>query len=273
MKLTPVQIESFRRRGYVAVPGFFNATETAALQADIARLKRNGFLRNVATAGDGKTPSTAKQNLQLCPANFYSTLIRAVPFAPKVIDAVTALLGPVVTLHLDQIFLKPGKTGMGTAWHQDNAYFKIPKPLRGTAMWIAIHDATIANGTMRVVPDAWETLLPHQRDGNSDHHIRCYPDEAKAETIELKAGSVLFFCYGTPHCTGDNTTDSERAGLAYHFLCDDQTDDSFYTTGRLGNPRPHLTGPKATGGLEEYGAVIAGTWDAEVTQAVAAAKN
>lgn len=271
MKLTPTQIEKFRRRGYVAVPGFFNARETSALQADIARLKRNGFLRNVATDGDGKSTSQVKQNLQLCPANFYSTLIRALPFAPKVIDAVTGLIGPQVTLHLDQIFLKPGKTGMGTAWHQDNAYFRIPKPLRGTAMWIAIHDATVANGTLRVVPDAWEKPLPHERDGNSDHHIRCFPDESQAENVELKAGGVIFFCYGTPHATGDNTTDTERAGLAYHFLCDDQTDEAFYTTGRIGNPRPHLTGPKASGGFEEYGAKIAGTWEAEVAKASPAA--
>lgn len=192
------------------------------------------------------------------------------PFAPKVIDAVTSLIGgPDIALHLDQIFLKPGRTGMGTAWHQDNAYFRIPSPLRGTAMWIAIHDATVANGTMRVIPDAWATPLPHERDGNSDHHIRCFPDEAKADTIELTAGSVLFFCYGTPHCTGDNNTDRERAGLAYHFLCEDQTDESFYTTGRIGNPRPRLTGPRATGGFEEYGATIAGTWDREVAQTLA----
>lgn len=268
MKLTSGQISSFRQNGYLAVPDFFDAVETAALQADIARLQRNGFLRNVATAGDGKTTSTTKQNLQLCPANFYSTLIRAVPFAPKVIDAVTALLeGPEITLHLDQIFLKPGRTGMGTAWHQDNAYFRIPSPLRGTAMWIAIHDATIENGTLRVIPRAWDTPLPHERDGNSDHHIRCYPDESLARNIELKAGGVIFFCYGTPHSTGDNTTDRERAGLAYHFLCDDQTDEAFYTTGRIGNPRPRLTGPRATGGREEYGATLAGTWESEVAQA------
>jgi ectoine hydroxylase-related dioxygenase (phytanoyl-CoA dioxygenase family) len=270
MKLSPTQIDIFRRTGYLAASGFFDARETAALQADIARLKRNGFLRNVATDGDGKTHSATKQNLQLCPANFYSTLIRALPFSPQVIDAVSQLIGDEITLHLDQIFLKPGRTGMGTAWHQDNAYFKIPKPLRGTAMWIAIHDATVANGTMRVVPNAWETLLPHERDGNSDHHIRCFPDESKAETIELKAGSALFFCYGTPHCTGDNTTDTERAGLAYHFLCHDQTDEAFYTAGRIGNPRPRLTGPKASGGFEEYGAVITGTWEGEVARAAGA---
>ena len=267
MTLSPAQIGQFRRRGCLAVPGFFDARETAALQADIARLKRNGFLRNVATEGDGKTHSATKQNLQLCPANFYSTLMRALPFAPKVIAAITHLIGPEVTLHLDQIFLKPGRTGMGTAWHQDNAYFKIPQPLRGTAMWIAIHDATAANGTIRVVPDAWETPLPHVRDGNSDHHIKCQPDETKAETVELQAGGVIFFCYGTPHCTGDNQTDTERAGLAYHFLCHDQTDEAFYTTGRIGNPRPRLTGPRATGGFEEYGSALTGTWDAEVARA------
>ena len=267
MKLTPDQIKTFRSQGYLAVPGFFNAQETAALQADISRLKRNNFLRNVATDGDGKTTSGTKQNLQLCPANFYSTLIRALPFAPKVIEAVRNLIGEEITLHLDQIFLKPGKTGMGTAWHQDNAYFKISQPLRGTAMWIAIHDANIANGTIRVVPQAFDTLLPHERDGNSDHHIRCFRDETKAETVELKAGGVLFFCYGTPHCTGDNTTDSERAGLAYHFLCEDQTSEEFYTSGRIGNPRPRLAGPDSTGGFEEYGSSIAGTWGDEITKA------
>ena len=271
MKLTPTHLDHFRRRGYVALPGFFDARETAALQADVARLQRNGFLRNVATAGDGRTPAAARMNLQLCPANFYSTLIRALPFAPKVLAAVTHLIGPAVTLHLDQIFLKPPRTGQGTAWHQDNAYFRIPKPLRGTALWIAVHDATIANGTLRVVPDAWEDPLPHERDGNSDHHIRCFPDESRARAIELPAGGAVFFCYGTPHATGDNATDAERAGLAYHFLCDDQTDEAFYTAGRIGNPRPRLAGPRATGGFEEYGAVIAGTWEREVAQALAPA--
>ena len=63
MKLTPAHIEQFRRRGYVAVPGFFNAQEVAALQADIARLKRNSFLRNVARAGDG-TSSASRFSLR-----------------------------------------------------------------------------------------------------------------------------------------------------------------------------------------------------------------
>jgi ectoine hydroxylase-related dioxygenase (phytanoyl-CoA dioxygenase family) len=28
----------------------------------------------------------------------------------------------------------------------------------------------------------------------------------------------MFFAYGTPHATGANTTDRERAGVALHFI-------------------------------------------------------
>ncbi len=212
------QIEQFRTEGWIAVPDFWNRDEVAAMQADLQRLKQEGKLRNVATEGDGRTHSETKVNLQLCPLWPHSELFRQMPFAPKVGEAVRQLIGDPVMLHLDQVFLKPGKQGVGTNWHQDNAYFQIPDPLKGTALWTAVHEATVANGTMRVIPRAFHTLLEHTRDGDSDHHIRCWPDETEAVTVELPAGGALFFAYGTPHSTGANTTDKERAGVALHFI-------------------------------------------------------
>src|SRR5262249_4761865 len=57
MELTTSQIQQFREHGYVAVPEFFSTREVAAMRAELERLKREGFLRNVATDGDGKTHS------------------------------------------------------------------------------------------------------------------------------------------------------------------------------------------------------------------------
>jgi phytanoyl-CoA hydroxylase len=119
MSLTTEQALHFREHGFVTVPDFFTARETAAIQAEIERLQREGYLRNVATDGDGKTPSQSVQNLQMCPMYRHSPLVRALPFAEKVIDAVRRLLGDPLILHLDQVFLKPGRTGLGTNWHQD----------------------------------------------------------------------------------------------------------------------------------------------------------
>jgi ectoine hydroxylase-related dioxygenase (phytanoyl-CoA dioxygenase family) len=172
-----------------------------------------------------------------------------------------------VILHLDQVFLKPEKHGAGTNWHQDNAYFQIPDPLKGTALWTAVHDATVANGTLRVIPGAFGEKLPHERDPDSDHHIRCYPDESKAVPLEIGAGGALFFAYGTPHATGGNTTDHERAGVALHFMNADQ--NGVARGGFEVTKRPVLTGPDATGGEAEHGVRVAGTWETEVRRVLA----
>jgi ectoine hydroxylase-related dioxygenase (phytanoyl-CoA dioxygenase family) len=262
--LSTQQVEQFRTQGYLALPHFFDAGEVAALQAEIERFKREGRLRNVATEGDGKTHSTTKANLQLIPLFDKSDLLRALPFEARVTGAVGQLIGEPFVLHLDQMFLKPGRHGMGTSWHQDNAYFKIADPLKGTAMWIAAHDATVTNGTISVIPGSFKEAYPHSRDPNSDHHIRCYPPEERAVPIELEAGGVAFFCYGTAHATGANNTERERAGIAFHFL---RTD---FIPEEARFQRTHLCGPETTGGEKEYGVKVEGTWEREVERVLAA---
>lgn len=264
MRFTDEQKQQFKEQGYIAVPDFWTQEEVLAMRAELERLKENGLLRNVATEGDGKTQSQVKANLQLCPMAPHSPFFRAMPFAPKVAEAVGELIGDPVLLHLDQVFLKPGRHGAGTNWHQDNAYFQISDPLKGTALWTAVHDAHMENGTMRVIPGSHREKLEHSRDPESDHHIRCYPDESRAVPIEIGAGGALFFAYGVAHATGANRTENERAGVALHFLHESEDDQA--KGGFKGNQRPHLTGPEASGGEREYGTRIAGTWEAEVSR-------
>jgi ectoine hydroxylase-related dioxygenase (phytanoyl-CoA dioxygenase family) len=267
MALTKQQVAHFREQGYLAVPHFWDSQEVRAMQMELARLKRDGKLRNVATDGDGKTTSTRVANLQLCPMWPHSDFYRAMPFAPKVAEAVGALIGHPVLLHLDQVFLKPGRHGAGTNWHQDNAYFKIEDPLNGTALWTAVHAATIENGTMRIIPGSFREEFEHARDPDSDHHIRCYPPEEDAIPIELPAGGALFFAYGVAHCTGANATAHERAGVALHFI--NGRVDGTAQAGFVPGMRPYLSGPDATGGEREYGVKVGGTWEQEVERVLA----
>ncbi|MEX0886313.1 MAG: phytanoyl-CoA dioxygenase family protein [Phycisphaeraceae bacterium] len=268
MSLSDEQVEQFCRHGYTLVPEFFSPREVQAMQAEVRRFQRDGLLRNVSTEGDGQTRAQDRQNLQLCPMHPHSDFFRSLPFSETVISAVRRLIGDPVLLHLDQIFVKPAQHGAGTNWHQDNAYFKIDRPLMGTAMWIAVHDATVENGTIEVIPDVYDQSLDHERDPMSDHHIRCYPDESKAVPCVLPAGGVAFFCYGTPHCTRANRSDRERAGVAYHFI--NATVQGQARAGYAAGLRPHLTGEQATGGEGEFGTRVAGTWPDEVERALAA---
>ena len=78
-----------------------------------------------------------------------------------------------------------------------------------------------------------------------------WPPEERAAPIELEAGGVAFFGYGTAHCTRANTSDRERAGMAFHFLHAAYAAPDLVEGDR--RTRPYVTGPRATGGRAEYG--------------------
>ena len=264
MPFESFHMDQFREHGYTSLQYLFSGDECLALQLEVERFKRDGLGRNVRTDGDGETHSDTHANHQVIPLYDKSALLRALPFEERVVGLIRQLIGEPFLLHLDQMFLKPARSGTGTDWHQDNAYFKIRDPMKGVAMWVAIHDATVANGTLRVIPGSFRERYDHERDPHSDHHIHCRPPEKRAVAIEVPAGGAVFFCYGCAHSTGDNTTNRERAGMAFHFL---RTD---YATQDVTSPdrecRPHLCGPQASGGRSEYGIDVAGTWRREVAR-------
>ena len=259
MQLTTQQVKQFNRDGYAIHNGFFNALEVAAMQAELKRLVDDGKLRNVATDRDGTTHSKTVFNLQICPLSPHSDLFRALPFSGKVRETVRQLIGEEFVFQLDQIFLKPAQSGGGTNWHQDNAYFDIPDPRQGTGMWVALHDATVANGTMHIVPGSFRREYKHDRDPGSDHHITCEVDEDIDDilAVEMEAGGVLFFNYGTAHCTRGNTTNADRAGLALHFL---KAEHRHLIEGP-DNHHPYLCGSHYSGGRKEYGENMDGQWE------------
>lgn len=265
MRLTEQQVETFHTDGMVIVKDFFNTDEVKAMQLELDRFQRDGLIRNVATDGDGKTHSSTVANLQVIPLDIKSDLFRAIHFKDDVIDAISRLIGTPYVRYLDQIFLKPGGHGAGTNWHQDNAYFKTTDPASGVGMWVAMHDASLANGTMELIPKSHLEQYAHERDLGSDHHIRCTVDESKSVPVEVAAGGVAFFNYGIAHCTRANTTDKPRAGLACHYLRTDSIPN------REANTGTHITGPEATDGEAEYGVKVAGTWDAEVQRVISSA--
>jgi len=263
--LTDAEAAHWREHGWVAVPDFFRAEEVAVLRHELAALVAAGKLHNVHTVGDGATISKTAFNLQVCPVGPHSRPIRALAYADKVRAAITALLGDSAIQHLDQIFLKPARHGVGTNWHTDNAYFRSSVVEAGTGMWIALHDATRANGTMQILPGSHRRELAHRRDGGSNHHITCADvvDPALAQHIELPAGGVLFFNYGVAHATGANATDRERAGLALHFVQEEHlaTSDGWSTRADAWKRR---IGTRSDGGLAVHGEDLRGVWESMV---------
>ena len=222
--LTRQNIQEFKTKGFTKVDVFWTTEELIAIKAALDSLKLSGKLTNVATEDDGVTHTDHDKNLQLCPLMPEHPLFASLPFVAKVGEAVSKLIteedDESCCCYLSQTFWKPARQGLGTGWHQDNAYFQLSDGRKGTAMWTAVHDANINNGTLHVMAEMDEEVLPHTRDLTSDHHITCRESikEEDAVSLDVPAGGVVFFNCNVPHCTKANQTDTARAVVAYHFV-------------------------------------------------------
>src|SRR5437016_1541200 len=74
-------------------------------------------------------------------------------FHPEICAMAAQLMGTdVVRVWHDQIQYKPPRSGGATNWHQDHPYWPILQPADLVSAWVALDDATLENGCMRMVP-------------------------------------------------------------------------------------------------------------------------
>src|SRR6266540_5155313 len=151
--LTELQVAEFRRNGFFKAGKVLSDEATAALRD---RLKD-------VLAGRSEAEPEAKRNLLgdgselvvIQVVNIWEAddLFRKHLFNPTICEMVSQLMGAeVVRVWHDQIQVKPARVGGATSWHQDHPYWPIIQPADLVSAWVALEDATLENGCMRMVP-------------------------------------------------------------------------------------------------------------------------
>merc|ERR1711990_395229 len=90
-------------------------------------------------------------------------------------------------------------------------------------MWIAVDDCSVESGTLHVEPRSHTRGDFEHR--HFDEEVGRFSCDSHVNTSSVlpcctKAGGVVFFCFGTAHCTKDNRSNHDRGGVAYHYLLD-----------------------------------------------------
>lgn len=135
---------------------------------------------------------------------------------PRTLGVVSALLGSGVKLYTDQLFFKPAHHGSEVPFHQDSGYWPDWEP-RLLTCWVAIDQATIANGCVCVIPGSHKKQLPHHHFPDSTQSEGLLENEVEVEKevpVELAAGSAMFHHSLLIHRSFPNTSDRSRRGLA-----------------------------------------------------------
>ena len=148
---------------------------------------------------------------------------------PTIFDAAVELMGPDVLLLSTHFFVKyPDLADSYVAWHQDVTYWGLEPPQAMTC-WLAIDDADVANGCMRVIAGSHRHgLLEH---GSADQQGNLLSinqqvdasavDTSQAVDIELRAGQASFHHGHLIHGSNPNRSDRRRCGLTIRLTTPD----------------------------------------------------
>jgi phytanoyl-CoA hydroxylase len=113
--------------------------------------------------------------------------------------------------------VKPPFIGGEKPWHQDDAYFSV-EPLDAVCgIWIALDEATEANGCMHVIPGAHrDGPRIHVHDRDCEIEAECL-DLSRVVPVPLPPGGAMFFHGLLPHQTPPNQSPDRRRALQFHY--------------------------------------------------------
>jgi len=230
--LSAAQAGAYDRDGAIVLEDVFDAAACERLRAALDPLaaETDAFLRS---RDDGRFLIGRAGEISFSPHLVArSAVLREASMHPLLLDLLHDLIGPDVRLYWDQAVYK-GATPHDFPWHQDNGYTYV-EPQQYVTCWIALSDATMANGCPWILPGAhrlgtlahrWTELGFACWDGSEAERLQALqllrpvlqstdastPDDLLApRALELRAGSIAVFSSLTPHRTGPNTTDAVR---------------------------------------------------------------
>lgn len=212
---------SFRRNGFVHLPGFFDAAAIDWLGRALDRYIAD-VVPNV-PAGDAfyETDGPRRALKQLQRIGEHDAELGALDSRGEIIALAELLLdGPVRSLGVEW-FNKPAGLNRPTPPHQDGYYFCL-EPDEALTLWIALDDVDEENGCLRYVRGSH--LRPHRPHGRSSvlgfsQTIRDFgPDDLAAEYVAaMRRGDALAHHSGTIHWAEENRSRRERRSAAIVF--------------------------------------------------------
>jgi phytanoyl-CoA hydroxylase len=226
--LTSSQRARYDADGFVRLPGFADQDLCTRMHERVVELARDHAARRPGTpglvlpeanlAGRGGEPEDLVSKI-FC-------LHRDQVFAdfaasPGVTDLLADLIGPRIDCFLSQfIFKNPG--AWGQPWHQDSYYFPFEprRPIVGA--WLAVTEATLANGCLHVLPGSHREPVhrhePDSRPGANYGYVEIVDhDTSGAEPVLMDPGDLLLFDSHLMHRSTDNESPGIRAAMVFHY--------------------------------------------------------
>src|SRR5689334_10352366 len=204
------QIDSYRENGFVAIEHFLDDDELQKWRdvtedAVVKRLRdRSGFTNQ--TNPEDYYAKVFTQCVRLADTHEGVAKLMINPELGRVAATLAGVDG--IRIWHDQALIKP-PFGNPTAWHLDNPYWSFTSR-DAISVWIALDDATLANGCMWYMPGTHKTATGANAGiaEKASELFRLYPEwrEIAPVSCPCTAGSAVFHNGLVAHGAGSNMT-------------------------------------------------------------------
>ena len=218
--LTPEQIDFYNEQGYLHIPQVFNKSEIDELSTELDRLVEDWSFTSPGWSGPWRQaymdPETEKKSklTAMHDLHFYSAAWARGVTHPRLVAAMSDLLGPDVELHHSTMHIKPPQTGHPFPMHQDNPFY-IHSDGRYMDVLVHLDDTYHENGEIRFLAGSHKLgALKHMTEtetGPCTPHLP-FADYKLEETtpVPAKRGDVVLFNIFTIHGSYINQTKQPR---------------------------------------------------------------
>ncbi|MDE3183204.1 MAG: phytanoyl-CoA dioxygenase family protein [Bacteroidota bacterium] len=216
-QLSPQQIESYNKDGFVIVKNFLQAKEIDKLYSIATgddTLRKNAFDLN------DQTGKKTKLTLWYTPGNdAYGLLTKS----ERMINSVDQLMdGESAVCHFhSKLMQKEPKVGGAWEWHQDYGYWyknEFLFPDQMMSVMIAITEANKQNGCLQVIKGSHKMgRIEHgfagEQVGASQHYVDLALKTMELVYVEIMPGDALFFHSNLLHRSEANLSEKPRWSL------------------------------------------------------------
>lgn len=208
--LTELQLENYRKFGYIAPIRVMPVEQACLLRARLEEFERN-------QGGPLKGPLRHKSHLLF---GWLGDLIRE----EKIVDAIEDLYGENLLCWTSNFFIKEANDPAYVSWHQDSTYWGLSEPDVVTA-WVALSESNKSNGAMEVIPGTHLLdQIPHKdtfAENNAltrGQEIAVEVDQSKAVVVELQPGEMSLHHVRIIHGSPPNSSSNRRIGFAIRYI-------------------------------------------------------
>jgi hypothetical protein len=206
--LPQVDVAAYQRDGFVVVKGLYSGEEMLAwkkLMGEVLDAEKRAAKKDEWDITDS--------GVRVWMSDLIHPTLREAMRDDHVVPILNQIIGPDVEFLSAKAVFKNAKTAFPSPWHQDWFYWEGANKV---SIWIALDDATPANGCLKFVPGAHRKVFNKTTASENAFTFRITERDLEGwpvATIEVRRGDAVFFHDLAVHSSYPNTAGTDRWSL------------------------------------------------------------